>query len=101
LTAANAEACCAANLRSTLRPQDQALCRSQLNRPVASPPAALGSPPGTKTTDDPNNPSTPGVTDGQNNGFGNGDQNAPGGSLPNNNAENAHPNRADPSKSGN
>jgi hypothetical protein len=90
LTSANAEVCCsAANLRALLSPQDEALCRTRptqtLATPsVASPSTALGSPPDT---------TSPPAALGVNNGFGNGDETAPGNSEPNNNAENASPTR--------
>jgi hypothetical protein len=92
LTSANAEACCsAANLRALLSPQDEALCPARPTQTVVSPaPAtALGSPPDTTPPDDTNPPGALGV----NNGFGNGDETAPGSSGPNNNAENATPSR--------
>ena len=98
LTKANAEACCAAaNLRNVIRPQDEVLCRVEtITQPVASPPTALGTPPGAPN---PNNP--PDTADkGINNGFGNGDQDAPGNSLANNNAENDVGGRSNPSSSG-
>jgi hypothetical protein len=96
LTSANAGACCAAkNWQKLVRPQDVGLC----HRPsrTLSAPSALGSPPG--NTDNANNP-PPGV-DGFNNGFGNGNQNPPGNSEFNNNAENATPQRNNPSGSPN
>ena len=103
LTSANAKACCAApNLRTVL--EGEALCQAQRTQTLVSPPTALGTPPGIPSPpgDTGNPPGTPGTADkGINNGFGNGDQNAPGNSGPNNNAENDVGGRSNPSGSPN
>ena len=103
LTRANAQACCAAlSLRNVLRPQDQELCRIRPTNPLAAAPSTnvAGAPGSPSPPDDTNNPPDTPVS-GFNNGFGNGDQNAPGNSGPNNNAENATPGRNSPGNSGN
>jgi hypothetical protein len=98
VTKANAAACCASvSLRSNLRPQEEALCRTR-TQSTASPAAGLGGPPGGPGNgDDTNNPGD----QRQNNGFGNGDDAPPGKSGPHNNAENASsPPRSSPGNSG-
>ena len=103
ITAENAKACCAAaNWKTLILPQDEDFCRARRqNQPLASlapdintlepgtPPAETTNPPADTNNppDDINNP--PDTADnGINNGFGNGDQVAPGNSEPTNNAEN-------------
>lgn len=107
LTSENARACCAAvNWKHLVVTNDQELCRSlRRGQPLAAslavgtpespnPPLGTNPPPG-------NNPPSGTLDQGQNNGFGNGDQTAPGDSQPNNNAENANngDGRANPSNS--
>jgi hypothetical protein len=110
ITAENAKACCAAaNWKTLILPQDEDFCLARRqNEPLASltpdvntlepgtPPAGITNPPGDTNNppgdtnnppDDTNNP--PDTADnGINNGFGNGDQVAPGNSELTNNAEN-------------
>jgi hypothetical protein len=101
LTQDNARACCTAtNWNKLILSSDQDLCSklglNQLNPPLAAtPPAALGTPPVDTNPPDDTNPPAQGI----NNGFGNGDQTAPGSSEPNNNAENDSGGRANPSSS--
>ena len=86
LTSKNVMACCsAASWKSLVRTSDQDICLARVDQPFAAPNVntpAPGAPP-----DDTNNPPDTGQK-GRNNGFGNGDQDAPGNSLTNNNAEN-------------
>jgi hypothetical protein len=93
LTSDNMRACCsAANWKSLVRTSDRGICLGRQSLAV-SPPAAVGTPPGSTTPPDDTNPpeNPPGTADkGVNNGFGNGDQTAPGNSLPHNTAENAN-----------
>jgi hypothetical protein len=104
LTGKNAAVCCAAaNWNTVVRSVDQDICRKQrLGQPLG----AMGesgtpaNPPGTPNPPDTSSP--PETADkGINNGFGNGDQDAPGNSLGNNNAENDAGGRGNPSGSPN
>jgi hypothetical protein len=91
LTADNARECCAApNWKALITSRDEVICK----RPELAPPLALTTPP-TATPPETPPPGTepptepPEQTVGINNGHGNLDQNAPGNSLTNNNAENS------------
>jgi hypothetical protein len=103
LTPDNARACCTApNSKTLILSGDVELCRawSTQTQTLTSPATGLGTPPSSSSSENPpGNP--PGSELGVNNGFGNGNQTAPGGSEPNNNAENDPGGRSNPSGSPN
>ena len=102
LTQDNAQACCAAaNWKHLVLSSEQELCHNlRPGKPLAAalPTNVPGTPPETNPPSNTNPLGTP--EKGINNGFGNGDQNPPGNSGPNNNAENDVGGRANPSNSG-